>query len=131
MSLQGDRKTNIDWIIHNEKKKYLQYADREDKINELREKLEKERKEKKSKIGKIMETYKVKGSLPKCERITIVADSEHMGEKLPFCSEGKKKEEKLADDENKPKSNKSSYNTVFPNVFFLDYLILTKLFKYC
>ena len=114
-NLHGDRKTSIDLIIHNEKKKYLQYPDREEKINELRERVDKERKEKKSKIQKIMEEFKIKGSLPKCQRITIVAEAEYMGEKVPFCSLPKKKEEQSNDD-NKANSKKIIYNTVFPNV---------------
>lgn len=113
--MQGDRKTNIDLIIKNEKKKTIPYPDKEDKINEMREKLDKEYKEKKTHIEKIVEKYKSKGGLPKCERITVVADSEHMGEKLPFCTEGKKKE-----GEPEQKSKKVTYKTIYPNVnFFL------------
>jgi hypothetical protein len=112
-NLQGDRKTNIELIIHNEKKKSIPYPDREDKINELREKLDKENKEKKSDVEKILEKFKGKGSIPKCERITIVADSEHMGEKIPFCTEGKKKDGE-PEPEQKPK--KFSYQTIYPQV---------------
>lgn len=29
--------------------------------------------------------YEKFGSLPTCDRVTIVADAEHCGEKVPFC----------------------------------------------
>jgi hypothetical protein len=31
--------------------------------------------------------YKTYGSLPRCDRVTVVADSEHCGEKIPFCNQ--------------------------------------------
>ncbi len=99
MTLQGDRKTFIDWIKRYEEKKYSQYPDKEDKIQEIKEKLTEYYKNKKSPIQVMMDRYKVKGSLPKCDRIGIVSDAEYCGEKIPFCydkdkenatSEGKK-----------------------------------------
>lgn len=103
MNLQGDRKTFIDWIKRYEEKKYQQYPDREDAIQELKDKLTEYYKNKKTPLQDTMEKYRIKGSLPKCDRITIVSDAEHVGEKLPFCHqvneqdannnpEGKKKE---------------------------------------
>jgi hypothetical protein len=83
----------------------------------MREKIQREYKEKKSDVEKIVEKFKVKGSLPKCERITVVADSEHMGEKVPFCADAKKKEG--APDEPSNKSKKFSYNTLYPQVIKL------------
>jgi hypothetical protein len=121
-NLQGDRKTSIDYIIHNEKKKSMPYPDKEDKINEMREKLTKDYKEKKSDVEKIIEKYKTKGSLPKCERITVVADSEHIGEKIPFCTEGKKKEGETQEPESKTK--KFSYHTVYPQVINLKIFVV-------
>jgi hypothetical protein len=79
----------------------------------MRDKLNKEYKEKKSEVEKLMEKYKSRGGLPKCERITVVADSEHTGEKIPFCPEAKKKEGEEVPDK---KSKKYTYNTVYPNV---------------
>jgi len=100
----------------------VQYPDRDDKINEIKERLEKERKEKKTDIQKILEKFKTKGSLPKCDRITVVADSEHMGEKIPFCSEPKKNpEEKSSDADDGQKANKKySYKTSYPNVSLIN-----------
>jgi len=109
--------------MHYEKKKYIQYPDREDKINEIKEKIEKERKEKKSEIQRIIERFKTKGSLPKCDRITVVADSEHMGEKVPFCTDGKKKDGEKSGDENK-NNKKIGYATAYPNVLFF-YIIIS------
>jgi len=83
----------------------------------MREKIQREYKEKKSDVEKIVEKFKVKGSLPKCERITVVADSEHMGEKVPFCADAKKKEGEP--DERSNKSKKFSYNTLYPQVIKL------------
>lgn len=94
----------------------MPYPDKEEKINEMREKIEKENKEKKSNVEKIVEKFKGKGSLPKCQRITVVADSEHMGEKIPFCSEGKKKDGEAKDESKEKKNNKFTYNTVYPQV---------------
>lgn len=116
----GDRKTNIDWIIHNEKKKYIQYSDREDKINEIKEKIENQRKTAKNDIENILENYKSKGSLPKCDRITVVADCEYMGEKIPFCSEPKKTNEEKSSDETSKTKKKTNYKTSFPNVFKIE-----------
>lgn len=112
-NLQGDRKTNIDLIIQNEKKKTIPYPDKEDKIADLREKITKEYKEQKTEVEKLVDKYKGRGGLPKCERITVVADSEHMGEKIPFCTDAKKKE---GSEEPEKKSKKFSYKAVYPNV---------------
>ena len=118
-NLLGDRKTNIEWIIQNEKKKHKQYPDKEDKINELKEKVDKERKEAKDDIQKILEKFKTKGSLPKCDRNTVVADSEFMGEKVPFCSEPKKNIEEKSSDEGSKPNKKFNYKTSYPNVGLL------------
>ena len=113
--MQGDRKTNIDLIIHNEKKKTIPYPSKEDKINEMRDQLKKEYIEKKSDVEKLIDKFKSRGSLPKSQRITVVSDSEHMGEKIPFCTNAKKKDGEENSDGEK-KSKKFSYNTVYPHV---------------
>jgi len=102
--------------MHNEKKKYKQYPDKEDKINEIKEKIEKEKKEKKTAIQTIMEKFKLKGSLPKNQRATVVADAEHRGEKVPFCTDGKKKDEESDKGGEEKKANKNGYMTAYPNV---------------
>lgn len=96
MNLQGDRKTFIDWIKRNEEKKYIQYPEREDKIEEIKDKLADYYKNKKSNVELMKEKYQVKGSLAKCDRITIVSDAEHVGEKMPFCNSKKDDGEKSA-----------------------------------
>lgn len=93
----------------------------------MREKLDKEYKEKKSNVEKIVEKFKTKGSLPKCERITVVADSEHMGEKVPFCADAKRKDGEPEPDK---KSKKFVYNTVFPKVRRNFYIIFRNLKKF-
>ena len=114
--MQGDRKTNIDLIIHNEKKKTIPYPSKEDKINEMREELKKQYKEQKSDVEKLVEKFKSRGSLPKSERITVVSDSEHMGEKIPFCTNAKKKDGEEKESDGEKKNKKFSYNTVYPHV---------------
>ncbi len=91
-----DRDYYIDHIIKNEKKKLDIYNFRETTIEETKEKI-KEYVDKKEKIindrmnGKYDNDgghdYKTYGSLPRCDKITIVADSEHLGEKMPFCNQ--------------------------------------------
>jgi hypothetical protein len=61
-----------------------------------------------------MEKFKTKSSLPRCDRITVVADSEHMGEKVPFCTVEKKKDDNSDDDKDRKK--KPGYFTAYPNV---------------
>jgi len=114
--LQGDRKTNIEWIIHNAKKTYVPYPDKQDKINELKEKIDKENKDKKSHIDKIMDQYKKKGSLPKNQRSTVVADFEFMGQRVPFCNQPKKTAEDTKEEGSKAANKKISYSTLYPNV---------------
>jgi hypothetical protein len=91
-----DRDSYIDHIIKNEKKKYDVYNFREDAIEETKDKV-KEFNAKQDQVrtdrlnGKYKNDDKWKynklvGSLPKCDRVTVVADSEHVGEKLPFCA---------------------------------------------
>ena len=124
--MHGDRKTTIDDIIHNEKKKVIPYPEKEDAINTLREKIKIEDKAKKSDNDKIIDKFKTRGSIAKSERTTVVADYMHMGEKIPFCADAKKKEGETADPEKKGK--KFTYNTVYPQViyfyffFFINYL---------
>ena len=78
----------------------------------MRDKLKAEEKAKKSDVEKIIEKFKTKGSLAKSDRTTVVADYMHMGEKIPFCADAKKKEGA----EEEKKSKKFTYNTVYPQV---------------
>jgi hypothetical protein len=84
-NIQGDRKTFIDDIIKQEKKKTDQYPDKEDLIDELKEKVEEFYKNKKTNLENIKDKYSTKGSTSKCELIGIVSDAQHVGEKIPFC----------------------------------------------
>lgn len=115
--MQGDRKTYIDWIKKKEEKKYLQYPHKEDKILELKEKIDLYYKKKKNKYEIILDKYSIKGSLPKNERISVISNSEHLGQKIPFCNE-EKKEAKEEDQENKKDKNNKKYfsQTTFPKV---------------
>lgn len=108
--LQGDRKTFIDLIKKFEEKKYQQYPDKEDKIDEIKVKINELNKNKKNKNQITLEKYKVKGSLPKCDRVTIVSDAEHVGQKLPFCNLEINKEN--PNSESKKKQQKNTYPSV-------------------
>ncbi len=113
MNLQGDRKTFIDWIKRYEEKKYLQYPEREDKIQEIKDNIIEYNKNKKSPIQQLLEKYRTKGGLPKCDRITIVSDAEYVGEILPFCNELKKEEDDMESEKRKKKfKNKTTYPSV-------------------
>ena len=115
MKLQGDRKTFIDIIIRNEENKLKQYPEREDTIQELKDKLIEYYKNKKSPLQNIMDSYRVKGSMPKCDLITIVSDAKHVGEKLPFCNELNQ------EDANNPegkKKKKFKDKVTYPSVSF-------------
>jgi len=113
MKLQGDRKTFIDWIKRNEEKKHQQYPDREDAIQELKDKLSEYYKNKKTPLQNMTERYRVKGSLPKCDRITIISEAEHVGEKLPFCYQLKEED---ADIEGGKKKEKFKNKVTYPSV---------------
>lgn len=108
--LQGDRKTFIDAIKKFEDKKYEQYPDKEDKIDEMKVKIKELNKNKKNINQITLEKYKVKGSLPKCDRVTIVSEAEHVGQKLPFCNLEIKKENQNS--ESKKKQEKNTYPSV-------------------
>ena len=60
--------------------------------------------------------------MPKCDRITVVADSEYMGEKIPFCTDAKKKTEEKSTEEDSKANKKFSYKTSYPNVDLLEFL---------
>ena len=114
-----DRNFYIDLIINEQKKNYKQTPDREDMINDLIEKIKKEEEEKKTPLAIIKETYKAKGgSLPKCDRVTIVSEAEHVGEKLPFYNTAKVDGE---DDEGESKKKKKRKNLFYPKVNLLNF----------
>ena len=109
-----DRDYYIDHIIRDEKKKQIYYPEKEDMVNEIAEKVKKEQSEKVSSTEKMKMKYKTFGSMPKCDRITIVSDAEYMGENMPFCNL-----EKVAnDDKNVKKVKKGDLNIYYPNVNF-------------
>jgi hypothetical protein len=90
-----DREFYTDQLIKNEKKNYDVYNFREDAITETRDKMNEfnavqdkirsDRLNGKFKADPKWKYNKIVGSLPKCDRVTVVADAEHVGEKLPFC----------------------------------------------
>jgi hypothetical protein len=83
-------------------------------IEKVKEKIETYNKENpQTPFQKIVEKYKKKGSLPLCDRVTVVADAEHVGEKNPFYNTFKKEGEEPQSDDGKKKKNK----LFFPNVF--------------
>jgi len=132
MHLQGDRKTFIDQIRRYEEKKYHQYPDREDAIQEIKDKLSTYYKEKKTPLQNMIEKYRTKGSLAKCDKVTILSDAEHVGEKHPFCRENKE-EDNFADGEKKKEKfqNKIRYpsvNIFYPINFFNKINIKNKIF---
>ena len=67
-----------------------------------------------------MDRFRVKGSLPKCDRITIVSDAEHVGEKLPFCYEDNNKEGNNSDAGKKKDKfkNKITYPAVNTIIYY-------------
>jgi hypothetical protein len=91
-----DRDFYIDHIIKEEKKKNDFYNFREDAITETKDKINeynaqqdkirKDRLNGKYQSDNRWKYNKLVGSLPKCDRVTVVADSEHVGEKVPFCN---------------------------------------------
>jgi hypothetical protein len=85
-------------------------------IDKVKEKIETWNKEhSQTALERMVERYKKKGSLTHCDRITIVADSEHVGEKYPFYNTYKKEgDEVQSDDEN---NKKKKNNLFFPSVF--------------
>lgn len=115
MNLQGDRKTFIDLIKKYEEKKYRQYPEKEDAIQELKDKLSEYYKNKKSPLQYTMEKYRVKGSMPKCDRITPVSDAEHIGEKLPFCNKNDEEDSNTGEGKKKEKFNNK---ITYPSVIF-------------
>lgn len=76
--------------------------------------------EAKTKEQVIKEKYKLFGSLPKCDRISIVSDAEYMGQQNPFYNtyDDPKKAEQITEEDNKKKKHK---NLFFPSVS--DYII--------
>lgn len=112
MNLQGDRKTFIDLIKKYEEKKYKQYPDREENIQEIKDKLIEDYKKKKTPLQSIIERYEQKGSMPKCDRITIISDAEHVGEKLPFCYQANEEENNDLSKKKKKFKNQITYPSV-------------------
>jgi hypothetical protein len=91
-----DREFYTDQLIKNEKKKYEVYDFRQDAIdstkekmdefNKLQDKIRTDRLNGKFKADIKWKYNKIVGSLPKCDRVTVVSDAEHVGEKIPFCT---------------------------------------------
>jgi hypothetical protein len=76
-------------------------------------------------IEKIREKYARFGSLPRCIRITIVADAEHMGEKYPFYNTfvkpGEEEEEGNKDDEEGGNKKKKQKKLFYPSVRIISF----------
>lgn len=134
-NLKGDRKTTIQILMENEKKKTIPYPEKEDKIQSLKEKINDEFKQRKSEVDKVLDKYKTKGSLSKMERIPVVANKQSLAERIPFC-EGKlsrKEMEKAggaSPPEDKKGANTHKLKKTFPDVrrLFKFFLSLFKFF---
>lgn len=107
----------IDDIIRNEKNKLVYYPDKEDDLIALAEKIKEQDKEKKSDIEKLNMKYKTVGSMPKCDRVTVVSEAEYIGETMPFCN--LQKFEKGQE----PKKKKGELNIYYPNVFNINFTL--------
>jgi hypothetical protein len=78
------------------------------------------------------EKYKVNGSLAKCDLIGVVSDAEHVGENIPFCPKGNKKE----DEDNNDNKGKIKTKVTYPpvkikrifliNFYFINYYLSRK-----
>jgi len=102
---KADRKTYVDWLLLYQKNQSKPKD--EDVLKELVEKLEKQSKPKTG-LEKIKEVYSNKGSLPMCDRVTIVSDCEYVGQTIPFLNSPPpdENEENNQDMEGKPKTKK-------------------------
>lgn len=85
-------------------------------IESVKEKIKQFEDENKNKtpIKKMKDKYKSFGSLPRCDRVTIVADSEHLGEKYPFYNTYKSKTQ---DEDEAPKKGKNKL--FYPDVILV------------
>lgn len=88
-----------------------------DKIKTFKEK------NNKSEVELIKEKYAKFGSLPKCTRITVVSDAEHLGEKYPFYNTFVKEGEEEENEDGKKKKGKKLF---YPSV---RYYILTNILE--
>lgn len=78
---------------------------------------EEEKNSKSDNMKKLKEKYSKFGSLPRCNRITVVSEAEHVGEKLPFYNTyvkpGEEEEEEVDEDGKKKKKPKKLF---YPDV---------------
>jgi hypothetical protein len=116
---QHERTTYVDNLIKAEKNKYVQYPEKQDIIDEIVSKIkeEEEEKQKKSYVDVMKEKYKAKGgSLTRCDRITIVSEAEHVGEKLPFYNSVPEEEEEEQPNDEDDKKKKKQKKLFYPDV---------------
>lgn len=123
-----------DQFLENEKEKkkrqeeysdYPKYDEKIQWIDKAKERIKEfEEKNKKEKIEIIKEKYAKFGSLPKCDRLFFVSDSEYQGEKIPFYNTYKKEgEDEAAQSEGEGKKKKQK-KLFFPSVRNKNYLFL-------
>lgn len=114
----------------NLRNEYLKYESEKLTIEKQRSKAQKERiknaeealkskhanRESKSKEQVMRDRYKLFGSLPKCDRISVVSDAEYMGEQNPYYNtfkDPKKEEQQNEEDDDLKKSNTKKYKDLF------------------
>jgi hypothetical protein len=95
-----------------EEKKEIPYW-KEEAVTAIIDKTKEDEKNKITGVAKIREKYGRFGSLPKCDRITVVSDAEHLGEKNPFYNTAVKPEE---DDQEEGKNKKKQKKLFYPSV---------------
>jgi len=108
---KNDKMLYTDWLILWEKNKT---QPRLEEIKNIEKIMEGINKKKLNEAERMKEKYTGKGSLPKADRITVAADSEHVGEKLPFYNTYKKEGEEAgggggSDDEGGKKKKKGKF----------------------
>jgi len=112
---KNDKMLYTDWLILWEKNKT---QPRLEEIKNIEKIMEGINKKKLNEAERMKEKYTGKGSLPKADRITVAADSEHVGEKLPFYNTYKKEGEEAgggggSDDEGGKKKKKENFDNLF------------------
>lgn len=120
-----DRNTYVDLIIREEQKKFHQYPEREDMINEIIDKLKQEEEEKQAaaknknkRSSSVNGDRRVKGTFALSSRVTVAAEAEYVGERLPFYNTHVPEGEEEAPEESgkKNKKNKKQKQLFYPDV---------------
>ena len=120
-----DKNKRKQFLEYEEEKKkrraeYSDYPKYDDKIRWIEKAKERiqafNEKNKKDKITLIKEKYSKNGSLPKCDKITVVSDALHCGEKIPFYKTYVKDGDNEGSDDEGKNKNKKEKPLFFPSV---------------